>query len=181
MESDVLFINRCIRTEKINLEIENYNTWTKKQKILFGIYILFFIIISLIFIFAGKPIFGILSAIIAVILIFSLFMLPRSKSKASYHWLCEQQHTETLETKLSFTDETIEYECIPTKGRIQIQYSQIVQNVELTNVILLDITIPKDNTDITLIVLKNGFTQGTLEDFNCFIIKKCPGMKTKLK
>ena len=71
--------------------------------------------------------------------------IPRSKSKASYRWLCEQQHTNTLETMLYFTDETIEYECIPTKGRIQVTYSQIVQYAELTHVILLEIFTPKDH------------------------------------
>ena len=159
----------------MNLEIETYNTWRKVQTVILFLLTFLFLIGSILFFYIGYADVGLLSLALAALLPAVYVLLPRSRSKASYRWLCEQQHTQVLESDLRFTDEAVEYICLPTGGKMRFSYGQIDSIAELKHVILLG---TRYDNGLALVLDKSGFRTGTLEDFKKFISEKCPGSKS---
>jgi hypothetical protein len=178
MEKDYLFTNRCVMTGSLNLEIEQYNFWTKRQKWLVTFCFLMFTAFCVLFVYAGKTFDAVLSASLAAIILFFFWDLPRSKSKSKrgFRWLCEQEHTDRPENLLFFSEEAFTEKCVATKGQITFPYSSVKAYDELKHVILLTAVSPQGGPDLTLAISKNGFVQGKPDDFPSFIARKCPGI-----
>lgn len=174
---EIYFVNRCVRTQKMEREIESCSFWSRRDKILFLFCFLFFLACSILFAKSEKTFGSILGTVLTVIILFSYFEMPRSKAKQAYRRMCNQLHTDKPEFLASFSNENVEWLTVQTRGKVSFSYIQFTECIKLKHLYLLTVALSEGQPELTLVLSKAGFENGDSNDFTGFLKERCPGIK----